>query len=412
MAGNKTAISAGTDARENGWFSRTSVTGVCATAAAVAVVYFYMGDNDYPIIPGKLTLNRSAKNRLPPQQARESAIEDARRAGAELAAAEIQSRVKVSLEFFNSIVQLYKEGILHDSGLDVDNIETLDITTAGPLVIGSLKRTSSSMFGLDGSALGGGGLDDVGSIKVRPGNETGIFDMLQQHRIEEGTTGESDDYIIRLVTASDGKPVSDSEESELDKDAKRARKFAKIAREIMVSARTGLPDPNSNPRLRSALASARAANMPKDNIDRAMKRALGGDDGTVYEEVRYEGYGPGGIAVIVESMLHFDASKYDFDTVFEAAVEAGADNVETLDSIQEVTCSMDSFATVRDSLHEKLGDPVEAKIIWKPLNTIACDEDTAQTLIKLIDVLEDNDDVQNVYANFEISDEIADKLSA
>ena len=131
-------------------------------------------------------------------------------------------------------------------------------------------------------------------------------------------------------------------------DAKRARKFAKIAREIMVSARTGLPDPNSNPRLRSALASARAANMPKDNIDRAMKRALGGDDGTVYEEVRYEGYGPGGIAVIVESltdnrnrtasevrsyfnkyggnlgetgsvgfmferlgMLHFDASKYD-----------------------------------------------------------------------------------------------------
>lgn len=272
LTGNKVAISAGTDARENGWFSRTSVTGVCATAAAVAVVYFYMGDNDYPIIPGKLTLNRklpflhfgtaqnpppgpegSAKNRLPPQQARESAIEDARRAGAELAAAEIQSRVKVSLEFFNSIVQLYKEGILHDSELDADNIETLDITTAGPLVIGSLKRlgithseltrqiaasstpskrrlasstpvsspslsrTSSSMFGLDGSALGGGGLDDVGSIKVRPGNETGIFDMPQQHRIEEGTTGESDDYIIRLVTASDGKPVSDSEESELDK---------------------------------------------------------------------------------------------------------------------------------------------------------------------------------------------------
>jgi hypothetical protein len=259
------------DARENGWFSRTSVTGVCATAAAVAVVYFYMGDNDYPIIPGKLTLNRklpflhfgtaqnpppgpegSAKNRLPPQQARESAIEDARRAGAELAAAEIQSRVKVPLEFFNSIVQLYKEGVLHDSELDADNIETLDITTAGPLVIGSLKRLgithseltrqivvsstpskrrlasstpvsspslsrTSSMFGLDGSALGGGGLDDVGSIKVRPGNQTGIFDMLQQQRIEEDTTGESDDDITRLVTASDGKPVSGSEESELDK---------------------------------------------------------------------------------------------------------------------------------------------------------------------------------------------------
>lgn len=232
-------------------------------------------------------------------------------------------------------------------------------------------------------------------------------------------------------------------------DAKRARKFAKIAREIMVSARSGLPDPSSNPRLRAALASARAANMPKDNIDRAMKRALGGEDGTVYEEVRYEGYGPGGVAVIVESLtdnrnrtasevrsyfnkyggnlgetgsvgfmferlgiLHFDSSKHDYDTVFEAAVEAGADNVETHDSIHEVSCSMDSFASVRDCLHDKLGDPIEAKIIWKPLNTIACDEGTAQTLIKLIDVLEDNDDVQNVYANFEISDEIANKLSA
>ncbi len=232
-------------------------------------------------------------------------------------------------------------------------------------------------------------------------------------------------------------------------DAKRARKFAKIAREIMVAAKTGLPDPNSNPRLRAALASARAANMPKDNVDRAMKKAIGGDDGTMYEEVRYEGYGPGGVAVIVESltdnrnrtasevrstftkyggnlgetgsvgfmferlgMLHFDSTKFDFDKVFEAAVEAGADNVETLEGIHEVTCFMDSFASVRDQLHETLGDPIEAKIIWKPLNTIACDEDIARTLFKLIDILEDNDDVQNVYANFEISDDVANKLSA
>ena len=232
-------------------------------------------------------------------------------------------------------------------------------------------------------------------------------------------------------------------------DSKRARAFAKIAREIMVAAKSGLPDPHSNPRLRAALASARAANMPKDNVDRAMKRAIGGDDGTVYEEVRYEGYGPGGVAVIVESltdnrnrtaseirsyfnkhggnlgetggvsfmferigMINFDASKLTFDKVFESAVEGGADNVETIEDIHEVTCSLDSFALVRDHLHDTLGDPLEAKVIWKPLNTIACDEDTAKTLFKLIDALEDNDDVQNVYANFEISDEIVKKLSS
>jgi YebC/PmpR family DNA-binding regulatory protein len=230
-------------------------------------------------------------------------------------------------------------------------------------------------------------------------------------------------------------------------DAKRARIFAKIARELMVAARSGLPDPNSNPRLRAALASARAANMPKDNVDRALKKALGGEDGTTYEEVRYEGYGPGGVAVIVETLtdnrnrtasevrsyfnkyggnlgetgsvsfcferiglLHFDKSKFIFDQIFEAAVEGGADNVEEVEELWEVTCSMDAFAAVRDHLIDQLGDPVQAKVVWRPLNTTPCDEDTAKTLVKLIDVLEDNDDVQNVYANFEVSDEIAAKL--
>lgn len=230
-------------------------------------------------------------------------------------------------------------------------------------------------------------------------------------------------------------------------DAKRARIFAKIAREIMVAARSGLPDPNSNPRLRAALASAWAANMPKDNVDRALKKALGGDDGTVYEEVRYEGYGPGGVAVIVETLtdnrnrtasevrshfnkyggnlgetgsvgfcferigiLHFEKNKFTFDQIFEAAVEGGADNVEPMDDVWEVTCSMEAFATVRDHLIENLSDPLQAKVIWRPLSTTPCDEDTAKTLIKLMDVLEDNDDVQNVYANFEVSDEIAAKL--
>ncbi len=231
-------------------------------------------------------------------------------------------------------------------------------------------------------------------------------------------------------------------------DAKRARAFAKIAREIIVAAKSGLPDPNSNPRLRAALASARAANMPKDNVERAMKKALGGEDTSVYEDVRYEGYGSGGVAVIVEGLtdnrnrtasevrsifskhggnlgetgsvgfmferiglLTFDAGKFSFDQMFEQAVEAGADNVEAVAEVLEVTCSMDSFASVRDYLLEHVGDPLEAKIIWRPLNTITCPEDTTKTLLKMIDALEENDDVQNVYANFELSDELAQKLA-
>ena len=232
-------------------------------------------------------------------------------------------------------------------------------------------------------------------------------------------------------------------------DAKRARAFAKISRELMVAVKSGLPDPHSNPRLRTALASARAANMPKDNVDRAIKKALGGDDGVQYEEMRYEGYGPGGVAVIVESLtdnrnrtaaevrsyfnkhggnlgetgsvsfmfdriglIRFDSTKISFDKIFEAAVEAGADNVEEGDESLDVTCAMESFADVRDKLSHDFGDPMEAKFIWRPLTTTPCDEGTAQTLLKLIDVLEDNEDVQNVYANFEMSDEVLQKLLA
>lgn len=231
-------------------------------------------------------------------------------------------------------------------------------------------------------------------------------------------------------------------------DIKRARTFAKITREIIVAAKSGLPDPATNPRLRSALASARSANMPKDNIERALKKVIGGEDNTVYEEVRYEGYGAGGIAVIIESLtdnrnrtaseirsifsknggnlgetggvsfqfervglIRFDLSK-GFDTVFEAALNAGADNVEEADEAIEITCPMDDFAAVRDGVVETLGDPMEAKVIWRPLNTLNCDEETARSLFKMIDTLEDNDDVQNVYANFEITDEIAQKLAS
>jgi YebC/PmpR family DNA-binding regulatory protein len=230
-------------------------------------------------------------------------------------------------------------------------------------------------------------------------------------------------------------------------DAKRARTFAKIAREIIVAAKSGLPDPASNPRLRAALASARAANMPKDNVERAMKKAIGGEDTSVYEDVRYEGYGPGGVAIIVEGLtdnrnrtasevrsifnkhggnlgetgsvgfmferiglLSFDAGNFTFDHMFEQAVEAGAHNVETVGHTLEVTCSMDSFATVRDYLLEHVGDPLEAKIIWRPHNTLTCTEDTTKTLLKMVDALEENDDVQNVYANFHMSEEMAEKL--
>jgi YebC/PmpR family DNA-binding regulatory protein len=230
-------------------------------------------------------------------------------------------------------------------------------------------------------------------------------------------------------------------------DAKRARAFAKITREIIVAAKSGLPDPATNPRLRSALAVARAANMPRDNIDRAMKKVLGGEDTAAYEDVRYEGYGPGGVAVIVESLtdnrnrtasevrsifakhggnlgetggvsFQFErlglirfAKDKDFDTVFEAALDAGADNVEADDEGIEVTCPMDDFASVRDAVVEKLGDPLEAKIMWRAVNTVPCNEEVAKTLLKMIDALEDSDDVQHVYANFDISDDVAQKLA-
>jgi YebC/PmpR family DNA-binding regulatory protein len=232
-------------------------------------------------------------------------------------------------------------------------------------------------------------------------------------------------------------------------DAKRAKMFAKIAREIFVSVRGGLPDPNANPRLRAALTSARSANMPKDNIDRAIKKALGGDDTAHYEEVRYEGFGPGGTAIIVEGLtdnrnrtasdvrsaftkyggslgetgsvsflfdrmglIRYPTSIGLYDGVFEAVIEAGAENLEVEDEAYEITSTVDSFGAVRDYLLEKYGDPLEAKVIWRPITMASCDEATAQSLFKLIDALEDNDDVQQVYSNGDMSDDVLKKLTA
>ena len=231
-------------------------------------------------------------------------------------------------------------------------------------------------------------------------------------------------------------------------DAKRAKIFAKHAREIYVAAKSGLPDPNANARLRTAIIAARAVNTPKDNIERAIKKAEGGGDEN-YDEVRYEGYGPGGVAVIVEAltdnrnrtasevrstfakhggnlgetgsvgfmfertgMIEYAAKTADPDAMFEAALEAGATDVVSSADGHEISCAPDDFAQVRDALVEKFGDPTEASLTWKPTTTTELDEQTAATMLKLIDVLEDNDDVQSVSSNFEVSDEVMAKLSA
>lgn len=230
-------------------------------------------------------------------------------------------------------------------------------------------------------------------------------------------------------------------------DAKKAKMFAKIGRELSVSVKTGGADPASNPRLRLALIAARSANMPKDNVDRAIKKALGADDNTNYEEFRYEGYGPNGTAFIVEiltdnrnrtasdvrsafnkhggnlgelgsvsfmfdrlGLITYPKDK-PFDTVFDAAVLGGAINVEETADIFEITCQIEDFANLRDSLTVSLGEALEAKVIWKPKVNADCDADAAKSVFKLIDALEDNDDVQNVYTNMHISDDILKTLS-
>jgi YebC/PmpR family DNA-binding regulatory protein len=232
-------------------------------------------------------------------------------------------------------------------------------------------------------------------------------------------------------------------------DAKRGKIFTKLQREITISAKLGLPDPAMNPRLRAAIQAARKENMPKDNIERAIKRATGDGDDSDYVEIRYEGYGPAGIAVIVEALtdnrnrtaaevrsiftkhggslgetnsvsfmfnrvgeLVFPAKAASADAVFEAALEAGADDVQSDDETHTVTTTVEGFAAVRDALEEKFGAPDSSGLVWRPLNSVALDEEQAASLLKLLDTLEDNDDVQRVSANFEIPDEIMARLTA
>jgi YebC/PmpR family DNA-binding regulatory protein len=229
-------------------------------------------------------------------------------------------------------------------------------------------------------------------------------------------------------------------------DKKRAKIFGRLIKELTVAAR-GSADPDSNPRLRTALAAARAANMPKDNIERVLKRAEGGE-GENYDEIRYEGYGPGGTALIVETMTEnrnrtasevraafnkyggslgetgsvsfmfdrvgqviYPADAADSDTMFEAALDAGADNVESDENGHEVTCAPDDFNAVREALEAVFGAPEESGLVWKPQNLIPVDDAQAATLLKLLDVLDDNDDVQTVSSNFDISEDIIAKLA-
>lgn len=232
-------------------------------------------------------------------------------------------------------------------------------------------------------------------------------------------------------------------------DAKRAKQFAKVLREITVAVRSGLPDPSSNPRLRAALSAAREVNMPKDNVERAIKKASGAAGGEDYVEVRYEGYGPAGVAIIVEgltdnrnrtagevraafskhggSMGETNSVSFMFqrlgvvsypkdvaseDDMLEAAIEAGADNAVTTDEGHEVTCAMEDLFAVRDALEARFGEPKSAKLDWRPENSITLDEEKARSVLKLIDVLDDSDDVQAVYANFDLPDDVAEALAA
>ena len=231
-------------------------------------------------------------------------------------------------------------------------------------------------------------------------------------------------------------------------DAKRAKVFTKIIRELTVAAR-GNADPGSNPRLRAAITAARDQNMPKDTMERAIKRGAGGEDLTNYEEIRYEGYGPGGVAIIIEALtdnrnrtagevrmafgkhggvlgetnsvsfmferlgsITYPAKAASADAMFEAALEAGARDVESTAEIHDVTCAPEDFAALVEALEKTFGASTQAALVWRPQTTVPLDEVAAQSVLKLIDVLDDNDDVRNVFANFEVSDDVMRRLSA
>jgi YebC/PmpR family DNA-binding regulatory protein len=231
-------------------------------------------------------------------------------------------------------------------------------------------------------------------------------------------------------------------------DKARSKLFGKLAREITVSAKLGLPDPAFNPRLRAAVLAARAENMPKDNIERAIKKSQGAGTEN-YDEIRYEGYGPGGVAMIVEALtdnrnrtagevraifsknggnlaesgavsfmfnhigvVEYDAKSASADAILEAAIEAGAEDVVSNEDGHQVITTSQTLNDVTKSLEARFGEPRKSSMIWKPQNTVALDDEAGEKVLKLIESLDDSDDVQNVYANFEVSDALVAKMSS
>jgi len=231
-------------------------------------------------------------------------------------------------------------------------------------------------------------------------------------------------------------------------DKARSKLFSKLAREITVAGKLGMPDPAFNPRLRAAILAARAENMPKDNIERAIKKSQGSDSES-YDEIRYEGYGPGGVAVIVEALtdnrnrtagevraiftkaggnlaetgavsfmfdhvgvVEYDAGVASADLMLEAAIEAGAEDVVSNEDGHQVFTTTDTLAEVAKALEVKFNEPRKAAMVWKPQNVIGLDDEAGEKILKLIETLDDNEDVQNVYANFEVSDALVQKMSA
>lgn len=230
-------------------------------------------------------------------------------------------------------------------------------------------------------------------------------------------------------------------------DAKRAKLFTKLTREIEVAAGQGQPDPNFNPRLRTAMATARKAGVPKDRIETAIKKGSGEIEGENYEEMRYEGYGPGGVAIIVDALtdnrnrtasdvrsifsksggnlgetgsvnfmfdqvglIEYNSDDINGDELFEIAAEAGANDVDSDDGWHEIICDPNDFSKVRDALAEKYGDPEKAHLAWKAKDPGAIDVEQAKKILNLVDQLEDCDDVQHVYGNYDITDDIAEQL--
>jgi YebC/PmpR family DNA-binding regulatory protein len=231
-------------------------------------------------------------------------------------------------------------------------------------------------------------------------------------------------------------------------DAVRSKLFSKLGREITVATKAGLPDPALNPRLRLAIQNARAENMPRDNIERAIKKAYGGD-ADAYENIRYEGYGAGGVAIIVEALtdnrnrtaavvrslftkyggnlgesgsvafmfnrvteITYKAGVASADAMLDAAIEAGADDVASDETSHVVTCSFEGMGEVSSALAAKFGDAESVKVVWRPNITTPVDDEKAESIMKLVDALEDDDDIQTVYSNFEMSEDMLKKLTA